>query len=330
MATATRRAKSTKRTAKTPKAPASVIRTDANQRVAFRPQADADSPPLDDAWFLGVKSGQVIFKAKTREEGWKLLEQFPGSVLCSREDSHPKRAAQHPEPADDNPVAGIVKNLSRAAGEKVIDVLHEVVGACTTVDHGVDGTTWHVLNEEDDSGEYRTATNAEAAEWYFTLEVGAVIDLRQSMPTQVAAWLKRRADELNEAAAKIEAMPDERNVRMVRKVVNDAKFVQSLIAERMTLDEAGKQVPDEYAEYREQYRAKRKLEPQRVHYPIEVFSGVCSHQFGVVDKSRIQNVTDNISQALAFAAGRGGDSMVIGIPSDEMIAIERSKSATLT
>ena len=271
---------------------------------------------IDGAYWIVVREGRVIFKSEAKEPATEIVKQFPGSVLCRRDDAPPRTAAGSPKRPPENPVAEVVKTLSSEAVEAAFDVLNETLDGVMICDHGTQALAWVATDDDPRVGEYETATNKEASKLYFTLNLGVIVDLCENMPEAMINACKEMISRYTAAIERFSEMQDERNLKLIRKVVNKPDYLPNLVAKGMTLDEDGTEVKDETQEIQRAIAEEEKDKPRWKHWPISTFTGIASTEFGVVDASRLLLKTDRLHDAVSFANGRAGDAIVVGMPSE--------------
>jgi len=292
-------------------------RSDSNLRVSAKALPTLDA--IDGAHWIVVREGRVIFKSEMKEPAKEILKQFPGSVLCRRDDAPPRTHAGSPKRPADNPVAEVVKSLSSDAVDAAFDILNETLDGVMICDHGTQALAWVASEDDPRVGEYETATNKEASELYFTLNLGIIVDLCEDLPDAMMNACKEMISRYTAAIERLSEMQDERNLKLIRKVVRNLDYLPNLVAKGMTLDETGKEVQDDSLENRQQIAEEEKLKPQWTHWPVSTFTGIASAEFAVVDASRLLLKTDRLHDAVSFANGRAGDAIVVGMPSEAAI-----------
>jgi hypothetical protein len=75
------------------------------------------------------------------------------------------------------------------------------------------------------------ATNEECAPWRFEVLFKDEVDRRKPIPAHVAKLLRRRSARLVAAADAVDAIEDWRDLRLIRKIVNDPEFLPGLLAQ---------------------------------------------------------------------------------------------------
>jgi len=208
-------------------------------------------PPKPLGTFITIKNLRVIHETEELSEAMTKRNETPKGVsVYGRMISDPQQRlsqVRDDEPKR-NPMADAMETLSHFVEEEIADAFVNATGqgSCFT-----DGNNSHGVICGRGIGEKdRTATNEECAVWYVDIDLTAMFDLRKKLPPQVAKWLRKQANAFINAADSIEALDDDRNMAVIRKLVADDTYLPSVIAQHQQFEYDGTLVHDHIAEYR--------------------------------------------------------------------------------
>jgi hypothetical protein len=200
--------------------------------------------------FITIKNRRVIHETEELSEAMTKRNESPnGTSIYGRVASDP----QHPHKVRDdepkrNPMADAMETLSHFVEEEIADAFVNATGEGSSF---TDGNNSHgVICGRGIGAKDRTATNEECAVWYVDIDLTATFDLRKKLPPQVAKWLRKQAAAFIKAAESIEVLDDDRNMKVIRKLVADDTYLPSVIARHQQFEYDGTLSHDPIAEYR--------------------------------------------------------------------------------
>ena len=118
---------------------------------------------------------------------------------------------------------------------------HHSAKTCKTRNNPTDGNAIQ-LNDFNDNPS-RPATDEECCFWNCSIRADGRFDARESLPEQVAAWLRETASQLQDAAERIASIEDDRDLALMRRYLDLIKIMplRSISSDRQ-LHEAQKMV----------------------------------------------------------------------------------------
>jgi len=215
-----------------------------SQNEAGTPRQSAKQPVEEpkERLFIVIHNDRVVFECEDLSEAVDKHRSLQGSAVYGRVLSNTPPIDKGPVP---NPVGPALESLSLFLEEDIFEAISKAIGRKNGVTDGSNCGGWAF-----DHCVMRTATNAECASWNVDLNLQGRFDLRKPLPGQIGQWLRTQGTRLGKAAATVESLQDDRNRRIIRKLVADESFMQSVIDRGLKFEYDGSLVVDEVAAYR--------------------------------------------------------------------------------
>lgn len=220
---------------------------------------------LDDTHYIVVENGRVILKSKDSHGAFKCLRENPiDRVMFYRFGRTPARYKKDVLDEPTNPVA----KMAGSVGDEFLTLVVDTLGTILECDY-VDCDTHGTINTYDPRTT-RAATNAEAVIWTVDLPLHLRADLRNPVPGALAKQCRKLAKLFATAAEQLASIPDTRNRKVIRKLVDDPGYVAALVAADKTLNEQGDEEDDAIAPRLREREANERATAKAVK-PIQTF-----------------------------------------------------------